>query len=224
MTVQKAVVMAGGLGTRMRPYLASPINKHLTPVGDRPLIDWPLQLIRNTGITKALVMLNGTHAELLMETIGTGAKYQLDVFYRYIPETHGASVGKHLKLAQPWVGEDEFLLILGDSVYLIDSLPDISNASAPHAWTMRVGEILDPDPSKYAFVPDKEDEVQTGAWLFDSSIFTVLEELEHRQVPEIRIRTIIEYLSTINTTILPPHSFIDCGTPDAIKFVEKRLG
>lgn len=68
----KAVVMAGGLGTRLRPTLALPINKHLYPVAGKPLINWPLELLGRSGVTEVLVLLNGSHAELLLETIGTG--------------------------------------------------------------------------------------------------------------------------------------------------------
>jgi glucose-1-phosphate thymidylyltransferase len=45
----KGVVLAGGLGTRLRP-LTAVTNKHLLPVYDRPMIYYPIQTLVNAGI------------------------------------------------------------------------------------------------------------------------------------------------------------------------------
>lgn len=218
----KAVVMAGGLGTRMRPLLAGPINKHLMPVGGQPLIFWPLKLLAASGITEVLVLLNGPHSELLFETIGSGETFGLTIYYRFTPETAGASVGVHLRLAEPWVKDEPFLLLLGDSVYFLSTIPHLKSVTAPHSWAMSPDPTWD-DMDKYAPVPDQAPYLQTGIWLFNQQLFATLTALENTAV--VRIRDLVQHLAQqecITMTLLPPRSFIDCGTPEAVARVNAR--
>ena len=215
----KAVVMAGGLGTRMRPLLAPPINKHLMPVAGMPLIFHPLALLARSGVTEVLILLNGEHPELLLKTIGDGSQFGLQVLYRYLPETHGASVGLHLNLAKVWTRGEPFLLILGDGYYQLEYIPQLSRKLyAPHIWAMPLDAQWD-DPKKYALVPNESKWVQTGLWLFDDRVFASICTLE-KAGGEIRIRHIVEHLHTtqqaVTFTKLPTRSYIDCGTPEAI--------
>jgi glucose-1-phosphate thymidylyltransferase len=219
----KAIVMAGGHGTRMRPLLAPPINKHLMPVGGRTLIEWPLLFLANSGVRDVLILLNGPHAELICETIGTGEHLGLNVFYRYTPETHGASVGRHLLLAQPWVTDEPFLLIIGDSLYFLPEIPNLRSVKATHTWVFKPDDAWD-DMSKYAKAPHQFEFLQSGLWFFDQRLFAALTDLA--DLPELRIRHIIEHLAkdrSLTATLLPPRSFIDCGTPDAVATANRIL-
>src|SRR5712664_4238489 len=54
----KGVVLAGGLGTRLRP-LTSVTNKHLLPVYDQPMIYYPIQTLVNAGITDIMIVTGG---------------------------------------------------------------------------------------------------------------------------------------------------------------------
>lgn len=212
--------MAGGNGTRLRPTLASPINKHLIPVGGKPLIFWPLELLARSGITDVLVMLNGAHPELLLETVDNGNHFGLEVTYSYTKETYGPSVGMHILRARSWVKDEPFLLMLGDSVFFLDTIPDINSASPTHCWAMPIENGWD-DPRKYAKLPGLPGYCQTGLWLFDSKIFNAIEELS--SLEELRVRNLVEYLhknQPVNHTIIGPQQFIDCGTPKAIKKVD----
>lgn len=213
----KAVVMAGGLGTRMRPALAAPINKHLCPVAGQPLISYPLELLARSGVTDVLILLHGQHPELIMETVACGRTFGLNILYAYTCETHGASVGKHLLLAQHWVQDDPFLLVLGDSVYFLEVLPDLTTAQPTHSWVMPAPDEAWDDINKYAPCPRNAARIQTGIWLFDARVFAAVEALVHTK--EVRIRHLVTYLhrqEPITTSVLPPHSFIDCGTPQAV--------
>ena len=57
----KGVILAGGLGSRLRP-LTSVTNKHLLPVYDKPMIYYPIQCLLNAGIMDILIVTGGEHA------------------------------------------------------------------------------------------------------------------------------------------------------------------
>ena len=57
----KGVVLAGGLGSRLRP-LTKVTNKHLLPVYDRPMIHYPILTLVNAGITEIMLVTGGNHA------------------------------------------------------------------------------------------------------------------------------------------------------------------
>lgn len=220
----KAVVMAGGLGTRMRPTLAPPINKHLCPVAGKPLIHYPLELLAASGVVEVLILLNGSHPELIMETVENGTDFNMDILYAYTKETHGASVGKHLLMAEQWVGDEPFLLLLGDSVYFIAEIPALSASKPTHSWVMQKPDNSWDDVTKYADLPDDARYIQTGLWLFDKRIFAAARSLANTN--ELRIRHLVQALhdvTPVTKTVLPEKSFIDCGTTSAVKQVETML-
>ena len=67
----KGVVLAGGLGTRLRP-LTSVTNKHLLPVYNQPMIYYPIQALVNAGITDIMVVTGGNSAGDFLRLLGNG--------------------------------------------------------------------------------------------------------------------------------------------------------
>ena len=65
----KGIILAGGLGTRLSP-LTKVTNKHLLPVYDKPMIMYPIECLRNAGITDVLVVTGGKHAGAFVELLG----------------------------------------------------------------------------------------------------------------------------------------------------------
>ena len=67
----KGVILAGGLGTRLRP-LTLVTNKHLLPVYDRPMIYYPIQCLINAGIDEVMVVTGGEHAGDFLKLLKNG--------------------------------------------------------------------------------------------------------------------------------------------------------
>ena len=65
----KGVVLAGGLGTRLRP-LTSVTNKHLLPVYNQPMIFYPIQTLVNAGISDIMVVTGGNSAGDFLRLLG----------------------------------------------------------------------------------------------------------------------------------------------------------
>ena len=79
----KGIILAGGLGTRMRP-LTHVTNKHLLPVFDRPMVFYPLQTLVDAGIRDILIVTGGSNAGDFLRLIGNGAAFGLKhVNYTY---------------------------------------------------------------------------------------------------------------------------------------------
>lgn len=85
----KAMVLAAGLGTRLRP-LTEQTPKCLMPLAGRPLLDWTLKWIRRCGVTECIINLHYLDDQV-RAFVGDGSKYGLRVGYSYEPELLGTA-------------------------------------------------------------------------------------------------------------------------------------
>lgn len=236
----KAVVMAGGEGTRLGP-LTDPLNKHLLPVGDRPMIHLVLETLSDGGVDEALFLLNGKHPGLMLEMVGTGRDFGIDVTYRF---SRGDVLGPlhQLPLARAFVGGEDFVLIAGDA-FFAERIP-FRESRAPHGWTMPLNGA--DDPCKYWQVKTRDerivdisprpdprfgDEIATAAWVFDSDAFDIAESLRARRAhgaAEVHVIDVArEYVrrGVMTRTPLPHGAYLDLGTPAALQLAgQRRLG
>ena len=75
----KAVVLAGGKGTRLRPYTAT-IPKPLMPIGESTIVEILLQQLARFGVTDATLCI-GHQAALIEAVLGDGSRYGLRIRY-----------------------------------------------------------------------------------------------------------------------------------------------
>ena len=82
----KGVILAGGLGTRLRP-LTLVTNKHLLPVYDKPMIYYPVECLVNARITEVLIVTGGEHAGDFLKLLKNGKQLGLrELGYAYQEE------------------------------------------------------------------------------------------------------------------------------------------
>ena len=106
----KAMIFAAGLGTRLRP-LTDTLPKCLVPVNGRPMIDYPLMLLRHYGIPEIVVNVHH-HAEKVEEHLGDGSRFGVDIVYSREPvllDTGGGLLG-----ARAFLDKDTFVIINSD--------------------------------------------------------------------------------------------------------------
>ncbi|MCC6847984.1 MAG: NDP-sugar synthase [Deltaproteobacteria bacterium] len=108
----KAMVLAAGLGTRLRP-LTNDRPKALVEVGGRPLITYPLALLRRYGITEVVVNLHW-HAEALRNALGDGSRLGLSIVYS--EEDPLLDTGGGIKRAAPLLGAGDFVVMNSDTI------------------------------------------------------------------------------------------------------------
>jgi len=112
-----AVLLVGGLGTRLRPILPS-TPKPLAPVGDVPFLQLLVQQLRSHGIRR-LVMCTGHRACEIEEEFGDGRKW--DVTIDYSKESQPLGTSGALKSAGRYLLQDtDFLVMNGDSFLELD--------------------------------------------------------------------------------------------------------
>ena len=112
----KAMILAAGLGTRLRPLTAT-IPKPLLRVGGNPLIVWNLLLLRDSGIHDVVINLHYL-GQLIQDAIGDGSRWGMRVTYSY--ESTLLGTGGGLKAAEAFFEKQPFLVMNGDTLISLD--------------------------------------------------------------------------------------------------------
>ncbi|HEY3196890.1 MAG TPA: NDP-sugar synthase [Nitrospirales bacterium] len=108
----KAMILAAGYGTRLRPLTLS-LPKPLLLVGGRPLLVWNLLLLKQHGITEALINLH-YRGDQIVEALGDGSRYGMRLAYSHEPVILGTGGG--IEQAQSYFGNLPFLVLNGDTI------------------------------------------------------------------------------------------------------------
>lgn len=110
----KGVVLAGGLGSRLRP-LTSVTNKHLLPVFNRPMIYYPIQTLVNAGINDIMIVTGGNSAGDFLRLLGNGKAFGLKHINYTYQEGEGG-IAAALSLVEHFAGDDPICVVLGDNI------------------------------------------------------------------------------------------------------------
>lgn len=110
----KGIVLAGGLGSRLRPCTLV-TNKHLLPVYDRPMVYYPIQTLINLGITEIMVVTGGAFAGDFLKLLGNGKEFGLKHLDYTYQEGEGG-IAEALALCEYFVRGDSVCVALGDNI------------------------------------------------------------------------------------------------------------
>jgi len=110
----KGIILAGGLGTRLRP-LTLVTNKHLLPVYDRPMIHYPIECLVNAGIRDVLVVTGGEHAGDFLKLLKNGKQLGLERLEYAYQEGEGG-IADALTLGEEFADGGKVCVILGDNI------------------------------------------------------------------------------------------------------------
>ncbi|MBD3840951.1 MAG: NTP transferase domain-containing protein [Campylobacterales bacterium] len=108
----KAVVMAGGFGTRIQP-LTNSKPKPMLPIINKPMMEHTMMTLRDLGIKEFIVLLY-FKSEIIKDYFGDGSKFGIKISY-VLPDDDYGTAGA-VKLAEDLIGEDNFIIISGDLV------------------------------------------------------------------------------------------------------------
>jgi len=130
----KALVLAGGSGTRLRP-ITHTSAKQLVPVANKPVLFYGLEAIRDVGITEVGIVVGDT-APAIQAAVGDGGAFGLRVTYIRQPEPLG--LAHAVLVAREFLGDDDFVMYLGDNFIVggIAELVEEFRASRPDAHIM----------------------------------------------------------------------------------------
>lgn len=138
----KAMVLAAGQGTRLRP-LTDRIPKALVPVAGRPMIEYPLLLLRHYGIREVVINLHHL-GDQIEDYLGSGEKHGVQITYSKEPEL--LDTGGGLLKAKPFLTDGTFIAINTDVLIdlpIADLLRFHRNKRALATLVLRPDELAD---------------------------------------------------------------------------------
>ncbi len=112
----KAMILAAGLGTRLRP-LTENLPKPLLPIEGRPLIEYTLRLLRKYGLTEVIINLH-YQGDKIMSALGNGSHLGMKILYSEEAEILGTGGG--IKKVAKFLSDGSFLVINSDILVEID--------------------------------------------------------------------------------------------------------
>ncbi|MDR0858998.1 MAG: HAD-IIIA family hydrolase [Oscillospiraceae bacterium] len=115
----KAVIMAGGKGTRLRELTNDNIPKPLAPVNGKPILQRQIERLIENNIIDICVVI-GYLGEKIVDFLGDGSKFAVNV--RYYCEATPLGTAGALGEIRDYIGNDDFLLVFGDTIFDIDIL------------------------------------------------------------------------------------------------------
>ena len=108
----KALILAGGAGTRLRP-ITHTRAKQLVPVANKPILFYGLEAIADAGIKEVGIVVGDT-ADRGQAAVGDGSEWGLTV--TYIPQEAPLGLAHCVLIARDFLGDDDFVMYLGDNL------------------------------------------------------------------------------------------------------------
>jgi glucose-1-phosphate thymidylyltransferase len=196
----KGIILAGGLGTRLRPC-TSVTNKHLLPVYDRPMIYYPLQTLINAGIRDIMVVTGGPFAGDFLKLLGNGKEFGL-AHINYTYQEGEGGIAEALSLCEHFADGEPICVVLGDN--LIQN--NINHAVKKFAAQQNKGAMIllkeVDDARRFGVAELKDGKVisivekphnpvtnfaVTGFYLYDAKVFQYIKTLERSARGELEI-------------------------------------
>ena len=153
----KGVILAGGTGSRLYP-LTKVTNKHLLPVGNKPMIFHPIEKLTGLGIQDILIVTGTEHMGDVVNLLGSGAEYNCRFTYKVQDQAGG--IAQALGLAENFAGQDPIVVILGDNIFE-DDLTTSARTYTGNGAKILLKQV--PDPQRYGVAlldGDKVTEIQ----------------------------------------------------------------
>lgn len=181
----KGIVLAGGTGSRLLP-LTKVTNKHLLPVGHKPMIYYPIEKLVGAGIAEILVVTGTEHMGDMVNLLGSGREFDCRFTYKVQDEAGG--IAQALALAENFAHGHPTAVILGDNIFE-DSLRPYADAFRSQPGGARILGKDVPDPERFGVAEVEGDRVLsieekpkrpkshiavTGIYFYDARVFDII--------------------------------------------------
>jgi glucose-1-phosphate thymidylyltransferase len=142
---RKGIILAGGLGERLRP-LTSVISKQLLPIYNKPMIYYPLSILININIKEILIISDPNNLPLYKKLIGNGNRFGVRISYKMQKSANGVAAA--YILGKKFLKNYPSVLILGDNIFygsnLLNMFKKASHSENSSIFTYEVN-----NPSEY---------------------------------------------------------------------------
>jgi glucose-1-phosphate thymidylyltransferase len=225
----RGVILAGGTGSRLLP-LTRVTNKHLLPVGRKPMIQYPVEQLSGAGIREILVVTGREHMGDVMNLLGSGAEHGCEFTYRV--QDRAGGIAEALGLARNFAGGRRVAVLLGDNIFQKPLAPYIGRFIAQGAGARILLKEVD-DPERFGVASIEGGRVVrivekpaqpagrlavTGAYMYDNTVFDCIEGLRPSSRGELEITDVNNFYiehGEMKFDILDGW-WTDAGTPESL--------
>src|ERR1700746_3030640 len=186
----KGVVLAGGTGSRLNP-LTRVTNKHLLPVYNKPMVNYPIQTLVNAGIHEILLVTGGKNAGDFLRLLGNGRDFGLKHLNYTYQEGEGG-IAEALCLAEHFADDGPICVVLGENIIENDICQAVENfKKQKDGAKILLKEVEDADRFGVAEIrgdrvvgieekpkKPKSNCAVVGIYLYDSTVFQKIRRLK----------------------------------------------
>ena len=226
----KGVILHGGHGTRLRP-LTHTGPKQLLPIGNKPMSQYCLESIKESGITDIGIIIGGLGSNKVREYYGTGEKFGVKI--TYIEQDEPKGIAHAIRLCKEFVNNEKFLVFLGDNI-IQRSIADFTSNFEKSEFdaTLLLCEVN--NPSRFGIAAIENNKITkilekpkdppsnlavTGIYFLTPKIFDVIDNLNPSWRNELEITDVLDILLGKNHNInfeMITEYWKDTGTPEDI--------
>ena len=185
----KGIVLAGGTGSRLKP-LTKVTNKHLLPIGRKPMIYYPIEKLTSAGIDEILVVTGVEHMGDVVNLLGSGKQFRCRFTYKVQDEAGG--IAQALGLAEDFSQAGPVVVILGDNIFQA-SLAEYADRFRAQKVGARLllKEVAEPGRFGVAEISGdkvigieekpktpKSNCIVTGVYFYDAAVFEIIKALK----------------------------------------------
>ena len=245
----KGIILAGGSGTRLYP-ITKAISKQILPIGDKPMIYYPLSVLMMAKIKEILIISTPEDIPSFKRLLGDGSSLGLSLSYIEQPKPDG--IAKAFILAEEFIDNDQVTLILGDNIFygydfsklLVDNIKTIKKGATIFSYEVSDPErfgVVEFDKKGNALSLDekpkrpKSNNAVVGLYIYDNKVTEYAKKLKPSPRGELEITDLnkkylqLKQLSV--ATLGRGFAWLDTGTTDNlleagnfVKTLEKRQG
>ncbi|MEU9062188.1 glucose-1-phosphate thymidylyltransferase RfbA [Streptomyces sp. NPDC048430] len=237
----KGIILAGGSGTRLQPVTIA-VSKQLLPVGDKPMIYYPLSILMLAGIREVLVISTPDDLPQFRRLLGDGSHLGLQIEYAEQVEANG--LAEAFVIGADHIGDSSVALILGDNIFhghnfysvLTENSRDVSGCvlfgypvNDPERYG--VGEV-DAD-GRLVSIEEKpthprSNRAITGLYFYDNSVVDVAKNVRPSARGELEITDVNRwYLEGGRARLVDlgrGFAWLDTGTPESLLLAGQYVG
>ena len=225
----KAVILAGGKGTRLKPY-TTVFPKPLMPLGDKPILEIVIGQLKSHGFDEAIITV-GHLAELIMTFFGDGSKVGVKIKYSREDKPLGTAGG--LGLIKEELNET-FLMMNGDVLTTLD-FSDLVNYHKRNGAIATIGlkkrdvkidfGVVEIDDSNsivgYKEKPKIDYLVSMGVYVFDPRVLEYIKSNEYLDFPDLA-KNLIANGETVRGYVYDGY-WLDIGRPDDYEKANREI-
>jgi len=226
----KGIILHGGHGTRLRP-LTHTGPKQLLPIANKPMSQFCLEAISETGISEIAIIVGGVGSNKVREYYGDGKKFGVKI--SYIEQDEPRGIAHAIRLCKEFIDNEKFLVFLGDNIIqksIIDFVENFKNSD--YDATVLLCEV--DNPSRFGIADIENEKILkitekpknpksnlavTGIYLLTPKIFEIIDNLKPSWRNELEITDALDNLLKENNNISfekITDYWKDTGTPEDI--------